>query len=250
MAVTREDGKNEKLIRKIEETEGLSDHVEIFELPCIAHASGEDYDILSSTLLQQEWDYVAVTSPEAAKVLASAWEDTGKNQASVVAVGKATEKALEKFGIFVSFVPSKANAETLAAELETRGSRTTTLLYPASAKAKDTLQSGLEARGFKVTRLNTYDTVTASWTESQKNLAKRVKVVCFASPSSIKGWLLNTNDNKDVIAACIGETSATACRAHSWNEEQIYFAEKPGIDGWVNAIQNAVLDVKNVAHAP
>jgi len=246
VAVTREDGKNSKLIEQIQETENLRDHVDILELPCIEHASGPDYDILQSTLVDGSWDYVAVTSPEAAKVVGSVWDAIRDNPIPVAAVGKATEKTLKKFGIPVSFVPSKATAETLAQELQS-SSEGSTLLYPASARAQQTLQNGLEARGFKVTRLNTYDTVTASWTEEQKELAKRVKVVCFASPSSIKGWLKNTDGNKDVVAACIGETSATACRGHSWLEGQIYYPESPGIEGWVDSIQKAVEDIMKVA---
>jgi uroporphyrinogen-III synthase len=194
-------------------------------------------------LVNGSWDYVAVTSPEAAKVVASVWDAIRDNPVSVAAVGKATEKTLEKFGITVNFVPSKATAETLAEELHLNGEGST-ILYPASARAQDTLQKGLEARGFKVTRLNTYDTVTASWTDEQKEKAKRVKVACFASPSSIKGWLLNTDGNKEVVAACIGETSATACRGHSWSEGQIYHPESPGIEGWVDSILSAVKDMK------
>lgn len=246
VAVTREDGKNGKLIEQIENNEILQNQVEILELPCIEHASGPDYDSLEETLASGPWDYVAVTSPEAAKVVASAWDVVRDNPIPVAAVGKATEKALEKYGIPVTFVPSKATAETLAKELELKGEGTT-LLYPASARAKETLQNGLKARGFAVTRLNTYDTVTATWTEEQREQAKRVNIVCFASPSSIKGWLLNTNNNKDVVAACIGETSATACRGHSWVESQIYFPESPGIEGWIDAIRFAVEDIK-VSH--
>jgi uroporphyrinogen-III synthase len=246
IAVTREDGKNGKLVEKIGSNEILKNQIEILELPCIEHASGPDYDSLEGTLANGSWDYVAVTSPEAAKVVASAWDVVRDNPIPVVAVGKATEKTLEKYGIPVTFVPSKATAETLAQELELKGEGTT-LLYPASAKAKQTLQNGLEARGFQVTRLNTYDTVTATWTEEQKEQAKRVKIACFASPSSINGWLLNTNDNKDIVAACIGETSATACRGHSWLENQIYYPESPGIEGWIDAIIFAVEDIK-VAH--
>lgn len=247
IAVTREEGKNAKLIDAIRNLDDLREAVEILELPCIEHASGPDYDSLAGTLANESWDYVAVTSPEAAKVLASAWDVVRDDPISVVAVGKATEKVLAKFNIPVAFVPSKATAETLAEELQLKDERTS-LLYPASARARDTLQSGLEARGFHVKRLNTYDTVTTSWSEEQKQQAKRVKIACFASPSSIKGWLLNTGDNNRVIAACIGETSATACRGHSWSDSQIFYPASPGIEGWVEAIRDAVEDVK-LSHA-
>lgn len=237
-------GKNGKLIKKIKDNEDLYSQIELLELPCIEHASGPDYDNLESTLKSKKWDYVAITSPEAAKVVASAWDGVRDDPPPVVAVGKATEKALEGFGIDVTFVPSKATAETLAAELELKGEGTTTLLYPASARAKETLQSGLEARGFDVTRLNTYDTVTANWSNEQKEVAGSVQIACFASPSSIKGWLQNTDNNNSVVAACIGETSYKACKGHNWDESKIFYPEKPGIDGWVQAIQEALNDTK------
>jgi uroporphyrinogen-III synthase len=247
VAVTREDGKNEKLLKKMKDDSAISDQLELLELPCIEHASGPDIDILASTLTSKKWDYVAVTSPEAAKVVASAWDVVRDDPIPVVAVGAATEKALRGYSIDVCFTPSKATAETLAAELELKGPGTS-LLYPASARAKETLKNGLEARGFEVTRLNTYDTVTARWSDEQKEAAKQVKVACFASPSSIKGWLQNTDENKDVIAACIGETSAKACRRHNWDESRIFFPEKPGLDGWVQAIKEAADSIK-VSHA-
>lgn len=49
------------------------------------------------------------------------------------------------------------------------------------------LQSGLAARGFKVTRLNTYDTVpVASIDPELLQRAKQALVVTAASPSTIK----------------------------------------------------------------
>jgi uroporphyrinogen-III synthase len=248
IALTREDGKNEKLIKQIQQNSDLDSHLELLELPCIEHASGPDYEILGTTLTSKKWDYVAVTSPEAAKVIASAWDVVRDDPIPVVAVGKATEKALEKYGIPVAFVPSKATAKTLAVELEFKGEGTT-ILYPASAKAKDTLENGLKARGFEVTRLNTYDTVTANWSDEQKKAAKRVKVACFASPSSINGWLHNTGNNKNIVAACIGETSAQACREHGWKESQIFYPDSPGLEGWVEAIQEAREGIIKVPHA-
>ena len=238
VAMTREEGKNEKLLKTIQKNSDLDNQLELLELPCIEHASGPDYDKLGSILASKRWDYVAITSPEAAKVMASAWDVVRENPIPVAAVGKATEKTLEKYGIPVAFVPSKATAKTLAAELELMGEGTT-LLYPASAKAQDTLENGLKARGFDVTRLNTYDTVTSNWSDEQKEAAKRVNVACFASPSSIKGWLKNTENNDGVLAACIGETSARACRECGWKENQIFYPESPGIEGWVEAIQKA-----------
>ncbi|MGK3737234.1 MAG: uroporphyrinogen-III synthase [Bacillariaceae sp.] len=241
VTLTREDGKNDKLRKKIEEDRELMNQVDVLEMPCIEHADGCDYESLAPTLLSQRWDYIAITSPEAAKVLASAWDVIRNDPLPVVAVGKATEARLRDSDIPVAFVPTKATAKTLAAELElVSGKSSTNVLYPASAKAKTTLQDGLTERGFTVTRLNTYDTITATWGDDEKKSSDKVQVACFASPSSIKGWLKNTQNNTRVLAACIGETSATACKELGWEENQIFFPENPGLDGWVEAIHKAI----------
>jgi uroporphyrinogen-III synthase len=239
VALTREEGKNAKLQKALEASSLLSlSGVQALELSCIAHADGSDYDSLSDTLLNGSWDYVAVTSPEAARVVASAWDVVRDNPPPVAAVGKATQETLTSFGINVCFCPSKATAATLVKELP--GEEGCKLLYPASQRAKQTLESGLKERGFQVTRLNTYDTVTAVWQQDTKLQASSCQVACFASPSAVKGWLSNTENNNQVIAACIGETSATACRENGWTNDKIFYPEKPGIEGWVEAVEQAV----------
>lgn len=255
IALTRENGKNEKMrkallsnerIKRISDTFGLA--VRIHELPCIAHADGPDTETLSQTLASSNFDYVAITSPEAASVFATAWIKAGRPKlGTVTAVGKATQESLSEFQIDVAFLPSKATAATLVEELSpsiaaVEEGRATTVLYPASAKAQDTLQSGLEGRGFAVTRLNTYDTVTISWNADQTSLAQSATVACFASPSAVKSWLKNTADfnSPRPLASCIGETSASACRNNKWEENSIFFPEKPGVDGWAIAVADAL----------
>lgn len=245
ISLTREDGKNEKLRQKINGDDRLKNQIDMLELPCIEHAVGPDFDRLSA-LLSKKWDYLAITSPEAANVLASAWDAVRDNPPAVVAVGRATEKNLEDSGIPVTFVPSKATAATLAKELDlVDGVQPTSILYPASAKAKKVLENILESRGFAVTRINTYDTVTATWLAEQRDSAERVQVACFGSPSAVEGWLQNTKQNTRVFAACIGGTSATACREYGWKDDQIFFPEAPGLDGWVEAIRNAIEAAKD-----
>jgi uroporphyrinogen-III synthase len=244
VAMTREEGKNDKLRKELKTI--LGENVIVYDLPCIAHADGEDFDRLGPTLRREEgWDYVTVTSPEAARVLVEAWGE-GDFSLPVAAVGKATQATLEKFGIAVEFCPTKATAETLVEELPAKGDRTT-VLYPASAKAASVLQDGLNARGFNVSRLNTYDTVTASWDSGEQEIAQTVHVACFGSPSSVNGWLENTENNKEVLAACIGETSAEACRTHEWPESKIFFPRKPGISGWAASVLQALKTIQ-VAH--
>ncbi|GKY95454.1 hypothetical protein MPSEU_000507000 [Mayamaea pseudoterrestris] len=248
VAMTREDGKNGKLCESIE---ALNKHLTPVELPCIEHAHGPDFDALSETLYspQEPWDYVVVTSPEAAKILSSAWNST-KQTPAVAAVGVATQVTLESYGIPVAFTPSKATAVFLAKEIPaSTTSDTTRILYPASVRAADTLMNGLTARNMQVTRLNTYDTIQAKWTDSQQELASKCQIACFASPSAVKGWLANTQGNdacKRPLAACIGETSAKACREQGWSDAEIFYPDAPGMEAWVAAVEEAAESLRKV----
>ena len=251
VALTREEGKNDKLRKALlsnKRIEQISDDVQIHELPCIEHADGPDTEKLVPTISSSQFDYIAITSPEAAKIFATAWIEAGKPEMGMVAaVGKATQESLKGFGLDVAFVPSKATAATLVKELPQSDiavgeGRATTVFYPASAKAQDTLQNGLQERGFTVLRLNTYDTVPASWTDEQISLAQSATVACFASPSAVKAWLKNTSDSQTprVLSCCIGETSASACRTNGWEETDIFYPEKPGVEGWAVAVADAL----------
>lgn len=201
--------------------------------------------------------YVVITSPEAAKVFLTGWDQAGQPTVPVACVGKATSEVLEMSGITPVFTPTKATGETLAAELPfpeaaTGAERGRLVLYPASTRAQKTLESGLTARGFNVRRLNTYDTVPAEWDSGAETAAKAASVVAFGSPSAVKTWArkmgvasgMNRQGTRDAVAACIGETSARACREAGWADSTIFYPVKPGMEGWARAVLDALEAVK------
>jgi uroporphyrinogen-III synthase len=238
IALTRELGKNGKLGALLEK-QGF----QTAEIPCIAFEQGPDAPALPVALKNEKWEYVVITSPEAAGVFLEGWEAAGKPEVTVASVGTATEDSLKRGGVNPVFVPSKATGKTLSAELPgPKGSGR--VLYPASCRAKTEVQNGLGERGFTVTRLNTYDTVSAEWTSEQEDLARRAKVVTLASPSAVKTWAERVGTQQS--AACIGETSAAACREAGF--QKIYWPESPGMDGWVKSVQDAV-NALEVAHS-
>jgi uroporphyrinogen-III synthase len=239
IAVTRESGKNEKLIRAIQQ---VQPDVTIHELPCIEHAKGPDFDRLELSLYDDDvdpWDYVIVTSPEAASVLGQVWDDAASVQPRVAAVGAATAIHLQQtLGIAVAFVPSRATAADLARELPSPCRK---VLYVASAQAPHTLCDGLAKRNIATERLNAYDTVSAVWKkDATAAAAEHCSIVCLASPSAVQGWIANTSHRP--MAICIGKTTADAC----WNLgfDGIRYPENPGLEGWVQLIHETVLELQ------
>lgn len=237
-------------------------------MPCIAHQDGADLPLLPAALRESGLAYVIVTSPEAAKVFLAGWKEAGEPSLSVACVGKATGESLKKGGVTPVFTPSKATGETLATEIPLHPDGDATgaevprrVLYPASAKAQRTLESGLEARGFDVRRLNTYDTVPAEWDAEAGAAAAVVSVAAFGSPSAVKTWAARlgvasgeereegSKGLRGALAACIGETSARACREAGWPESTIFYPEKPGMEGWAKAVGDALASVKKSSEA-
>ena len=242
VVLTREEGKNGDMRARLS-VRGI----EVLEMPLIETATGADADALPAALADATgWDWVCITSPEAANVFLRAWREAGEPDVPIATVGKGTSKVLKEEyarGALTreAFTPSKADAATLAEELPL--SSNARVLYPASAKAASTLQEGLRSRGARVTRLNTYSTekVTAVDADAMA-LAKAADVVTFGSPSAVKAWLalsgLSDEKVEHPLYACIGGTSARAC--DEVGLPGVLFPESPGVDGWERVVLDAL----------
>jgi len=277
IALTRELGNNSKLLEAIKNHPAVSNtQLALMEIPCIQHAPGEDFDCFQKLLsnpdtLQRTCDYIVITSPESANVFYQAVSRDPTRLPSTIkiaAVGQATQRQLEQHGFRVDFVPSEADGETLARELPPINTESyTRVIYPASTKAADTIQTNLETRrddaSFRVTRLNTYDTVAAvidrttllEFIHSHSKVP--TNIACFGSPSAVEAWLSNvdaairgsdrplSNSNGNVLAVCIGATTATACQeSHRWEPHHIFYPRKnPGINGWVDSCISAIQSI-------
>ena len=230
IALTRENGANDKL-------SSLLKDYECVEIPCIEFELREDASRLQSELLLN--DIIAITSPQSASIFIEAWSSAGKPPVKVVTVGKGTSIPLEKVGILPAFTPSDFNAETLALELPTElGIR---VLYPTSALAENTLQAGLERRGFQVRRMNTYSTVPAKWTAEQLETAQRVDIVTFASPSAVKTWAERAGTDFAVVA--IGPGCAKAAESAGFREVFCPAGSK-GVEAWAREIERVASSLK------
>ncbi|KAI3889788.1 hypothetical protein MKX03_033826 [Papaver bracteatum] len=242
VVVTREQGKNVKLIN------ALAKHgINCFELPLIQHTQGPDLDRLTTVLRGTSFDWIVITSPEAGLVFLNAWKAAGSPKVQVGVVGAGTAAVFKDVlqspqqSLNISFSPSKATGKVLALELPKHGSGRCTVLYPASMKAGNEIEMGLTARGFEVTRLNTYSTVPV-YDVDQMVLAQALSapVVAVASPSAVRAWvnLISEAESWDNAVACIGETTALA--AKRLGLKNVYYPTNPGLEGWVGSILEAL----------
>ncbi|XP_042965643.1 uroporphyrinogen-III synthase, chloroplastic isoform X4 [Carya illinoinensis] len=240
VVVTRERGKNGKLIR------ALAKHgINCLELPLIQHTQGPDMGRLSSVLsADTPFDWIVITSPEAGSVFLEAWKAAGTPNVNVGVVGAGTASVFDDVMQFsnrslnVAFAPSKG--KVLASELPKNGLNCR-VLYPASAKASNEIEEGLSNRGFEVTRLNTYTTVQVQDVDQMLlQEALSTPVVAVASPSSIRAWvkLISDSQSWNNSVACIGETTALA--AKRLGLQNVYYPAQPGLEGWVDSILEAL----------
>lgn len=274
VVLTREAGKNGKLAAALAQR-GLS----TLELPLVQTAEGPDAGALPGFISEaakaeeegcsvesnrKAYEWIIVTSPESASVFVGGWKAAGSpEKVRVAAVGTGTARALSAAGFSprVEFTPSVANAVTLAAELPFVKGGCRRVLYPASAKAGSDLQEGLAARGFEVDRLNTYTTLPVPRGDLPAEAvaaARRAAVVALASPSAAKAWLEviagseSTSSSSSstsssaicggVAAACIGSTTADAARKAGY--ERVFAPEEPGLAGFVEAVVDALEEMK------
>ena len=83
MLLTREEGKNAAVIKMLEQR-GIS----FYELPMIETTEGPDRSKLESVLKAQDFDWIVITSPEAASVFSDSWRAAGSPTVQVAVVGK------------------------------------------------------------------------------------------------------------------------------------------------------------------
>ncbi|XP_030460581.2 uroporphyrinogen-III synthase, chloroplastic, partial [Syzygium oleosum] len=242
VVVTRERGKNSKLV------DALHKHgISCLELPLIEHTKGPDLDKLPSILAVDDgFDWIVITSPEAGSVFLEAWKAAGTPDVQVGVVGTGTagifDKVMQGDGTLnVAFTPSKATGKVLASELPRIGNKKCRVLYPASAKASSEIEEGLSNRGFEVTRLNTYSTIPVSHVdEIILKEALCAPVVAVASPSAVRAWinLIREPESWTNSVACIGETTASA--AKRLGLRKVFYPKHPGLEGWVASILEAL----------
>ncbi|KAL5982410.1 hypothetical protein ACLOJK_016481 [Asimina triloba] len=181
------------------------------EFPLIEHTEGPDLSRLATVLSGSEvnskrkWESsFPELSGQAPKIDVYQRKAAGTPNVRVGVVGAGTASIFEEAmrssqrSLDIAFSPSKATGKVLASELPWFGNGTSTVLYPASAKASNEIgehaaavplysEEGLSDRGFEVTRLNTYSTVpVCNVDQTLLKEALSAQVLAVASPSAVR----------------------------------------------------------------
>ena len=90
VALTRNMGYNQSLQEML-----CSAGLTTCEVPCIKFGAGPERGALAPALHERRWQYVLITSPQAAKVFCSEWRNAGCPSVDVASVGKGTSAALQ-----------------------------------------------------------------------------------------------------------------------------------------------------------
>lgn len=165
--------------------------------------------------------WIAVTSSNAVGPVLDAAERLHLDLSGVrwAAVGTATKAALERRGIGVAFVPTGADAASLAAELPI--DRGDTVFLPRTDIADSRLVAALESRGASVDAVVAYRTVEGP--EASRERLRAVfaaggpDAIVFTSGSTVRGLTAllgraHLDIARRAVACCIGEPTATAAR--------------------------------------
>jgi len=222
VALTRDPLKDAPLIRRLDEA-----GVPHKSVPLLKYAPGPDHDRLVGRL-QERWDWVIVTSPTAAAFLLAAWEQANKPDLRVAAIGKGTSRALAAGGLSVVYTSPQSYGAYLANDLGGAGR----VLWPTSTLAGSGMEKTLAERGFKLIRLDVYQTLPRLLSQEEKQQLASATVAALASPSAVRAWAEASNARPPVAA--IGRVSAKTALKTGF--EQVWFPENPSIEGWAGII--------------
>ena len=182
-----------------------------------------------------DFDWIALTSANAVAAIVAAstkWPPPVR----LAAIGASTAAALEGHGAEADHVPSVSTAATLAAELPLDG--VTRVLAPLAELAGDDLVEGLRARGFDVRRVEAYRLGEPPVLDpATLEAVSRADAVLFTSPSTVDRFLQQCPVWPSAVVSIGPSTSARLAGHHRAPTAE---AERPGLDGLIDALVNTL----------
>ncbi|WP_370850402.1 uroporphyrinogen-III C-methyltransferase [Megasphaera sp.] len=221
IAVTRTHAQAPALTQQLEEL-----GARCLEVPTIRITPPtDDYEALDAAIDHlSDYDWLIFTSTNGVdaffrRLHGHQLDSRALGKAKLAAIGSATAKALEPYGLTADVVPSAYCAEGLAAALEPLLNGRERILIPRAKEARSILPDTLRRYGASVDVCEAYCTLPASENgEALKDLLqhKALDVVTFTSSSAVRSFLSLTEASsealQDITFACIGPITARTCQ--------------------------------------
>lgn len=193
IVVTRASHQASVLSQKIEDLGG-----EPWEFPAIELAPPSNSGLLREAIQNfKRFEWLVFTSVNGVEAFFAQLSEQGKDirdllGTEIVAIGPATQKALEQRGLRVSFVPDEYRAEKIIEGLASRVLPGQSVLLARAEEARDILPESLKALGADVWDVPTYKTVPggANKSELRRMLEeKAIHAVTFTSSSTVRNFV-------------------------------------------------------------
>ena len=211
----------------------------VIEFPCVTVEAIDDPSALRRSLQALTGDdCLVVTSRAGARAVAQAIADDPL-PASLAVVGPATERVARELGFEVAFRPSRADGESLGAELPLpRG----TVVLARSNRAAGEIVKVLRDRGARVRELVAYRTAFPADAVAPANMrtaCSRGAVVLLASPSAVDGFARAVGGELAGRCRLVAIGPTTAQRIHQLLGRNPFVAARPALPAIVAAISQA-----------
>jgi len=188
------------------------------------------------------FNWIVFTSSNAVTHLVSLLRDArvlGNTRLAVV--GSATARALAQRHLIADLVPDQETAEGLVAAMPTAptgSSEPGRVLFVRAAETRDVVAPGLRAKGWEVTEVEAYRTVTArpgDIGDDELDAASEADVITFTSPSTVTGYVALAGPGRlPPVVACIGPVTAEAARRAGFDVDVV--AADHSVEGLVTEL--------------
>ncbi|HEX6394448.1 MAG TPA: uroporphyrinogen-III C-methyltransferase [Acidimicrobiales bacterium] len=191
----------------------------------------------ASALTEGAYGWVVFTSANAVDALMERIPDSrALGSTCVAAVGPATAEALRRYRIVADLVPDREHAEgLLEAFPDPPAPAGSVVLFPRASEGREVLVAGLELAGWEVDLVEAYRTVREPFDETMSNEVASADAVCFASSSSVTGFLEGYGRSAlPPVVACIGPATAETARRAGLRVDAV--ADPHTIDGLIDVL--------------
>ena len=205
---------------------------------------GAALDRSAAELASGRYHWAVFSSANAVEALLGRVRDARAfGSARIAAIGPGTAEALARCGLVADLVPERSVAEGLLDAFPAPPAPpglTGRVLLPGAAQGRDVLPAGLAAAGWEVDAVEAYRTVSVPMTEADRATVAGADAVCFASGSSVKGFLEAGAGPAALppVVVCIGPTTAAAAVAAGLSVTAV--AARHTLAGLVDALIGAL----------